>query len=88
MPSLPDPAVLAELTNVTRELAALRASIDGHGHRLEQLVAENATLRARLASSETARSELLVETERILALLAAARHELRGLQSRSGQSNS
>lgn len=67
----------AAFARITDELQAIRASIDGFGERLGTLANENAALRTRLEHSESARADLLAQTERILELLADARRELR-----------
>jgi chromosome segregation ATPase len=80
--SLPvDPA--AALARVADELAALRSSIDGLERRVGDLTSDNASLRARLEHSETARRDLAAQADHLVELLAEARRELRALQSRS-----
>lgn len=63
------------LQQLADEVAGLRRS-------LEALVAENRELRARLDHSETARRDLVAQTEHIVELLADSRRELRALQAK------
>ena len=44
--------------------------------RLDRLADDNARLQARLDDSETARADLLAQTERLIELLAESRREL------------
>lgn len=64
------------LNRLADEVAGLRRTLDG-------LVRENATLRERLEHSETARRDLVAQTEHIVELLADSRRELRALQQKS-----
>ncbi len=80
MSSLPsDPAAAAAFSRLADELAALRGSVNSLNERLEALTNENTTLRTRLELSESARNDLVAQTEHILQLLADARRELRAI---------
>ena len=74
-PPSSDPAVTAALTRIADELAGVRQAI-------AELAAENASLRARLEQSETARADLVAQTEHIVELLADSRREIRALQGK------
>lgn len=87
MPSLPSDPGAAAFARVADELAGLRHSIDALTQRLGQLTSENATLRARLEQSETARTDLTSQTEHIIELLADARREVRALQGKGPAPN-
>ena len=50
---------------------------------LTALTAENASLRARLEQSETARADLVAQTEQIVEMLAESRREIRTLQAKA-----
>ena len=76
MPSLPSDSGVAD------ELRQLRLSLDGLSQRLGALTAENADLRQRLELSETARTDLLAQTEHVIELLADCRREIRELQKK------
>ncbi|MCA8973197.1 MAG: hypothetical protein KDC98_00675 [Planctomycetes bacterium] len=58
------------------ELGAMRQSLDAFAERFELLVTDNARLQARLDASETARADLLAQSERLIELLAETRREL------------
>lgn len=68
---------------MTRELAALRQSVNELAARLVAVTDDNTKLRARLEHSERARADLATQTERILELLGDARRELRHLQPKA-----
>ena len=68
-----DPA--PALQRLVDEVAELRRT-------LGELIRENAALRARLDHSETARQDLVAQTEHIVELLADSRREVRALQQK------
>ncbi len=72
----PDPATHAALTRLADEIAGVRKA-------LAELTAENASLRRRLEQSETARADLVAQTEHIVELLADSRREIRALQAKA-----
>jgi hypothetical protein len=68
-----DPARADALTRIADELAGVREAVAA-------LAAENASLRARLEQSETARADLVAQIEQVLEKLAGSRRAIRALQ--------
>ncbi len=81
--SSPPHDILVAITQLTGEVASLRASLDGLQQRLHELVDENRALHERLARSESARLDLFAQTEHLVELLAVARREVRALQQKA-----
>jgi len=67
-----DPAA----SRIADELTGLRQGLEALTQRLDRLADDNARLQARLDDSETARADLLAQTERLIELLAESRREL------------
>lgn len=63
-----------------KELQALRTSIETLSERVGELAADNQQLRAELAQSQTARTDLVTQTEHLIHQLDVARKELRTLK--------
>jgi hypothetical protein len=79
-------APLPSDSDVAGELRCLRESVDELGQRLAALNAENVSLRQRLDDSETARRDLLAQTEHVIELLANSRREVRELKQKATSS--
>ncbi len=74
------PDAAASLSRIADELAGLRAAVVDLTRQVGVLASDNATLRARLEHSETARQDLAAQTEHIVQILADARAEIRTLR--------
>jgi nitrate/nitrite-specific signal transduction histidine kinase len=57
----------------------------GLSQQLARLTTENATLRARLEQSETARTDLVAQMDHILELLGDSRRQLNAIWQTQGQ---
>ncbi len=65
---------------IANELQALRKSLDALSERVGELAKDNQELREQLAQSQTARSDLVAQTEHLLHQLQKAREEVRDLK--------
>ncbi|HEB53387.1 MAG TPA: hypothetical protein ENI87_09055 [bacterium] len=65
---------------VAEQLQAIRADLERMSAHLGELVAENRSLRAELAASQAARSDLVAQAEQLIHMLELSRKELRGLK--------
>lgn len=65
---------------IASELQALRTSIDALSERVGELAADNKLVREQLAQSQTARTDLVTQSEHLIHQLAVARKELRTLK--------
>ena len=65
---------------ITKELQALRQSIDVLSQRVGDLAKDNERLREQLAQSQTARTDLVAQAEHLIHQLAASRDEVRSLK--------